>query len=89
MVINSESLQGFSASINESKTMYFSTGKVECRDARIQCTIDSYSIWGTIEVVFTIDQVVVGNRDTRGVRVVCLLFQDYAFGSTVVPVCLG
>ena len=69
MVVNSESLQGFSASINESKTMDFSTGKIECRDARIQCTIDSYSIWGAIEVVFTIDQVVVGDRDTSRRRV--------------------
>ncbi len=57
--------------------MYFPTGKIELRDARIRCTTDSHSIWGTIKNHFAIDQVVVGDRYARGYRVVRLLFLDY------------
>ncbi len=70
VIVDSESLQGFRARVNESKTMYFSAGEIERRDARILGTIDAHSLWGTIEDHFTVDQVVVGDGYTTGHRVI-------------------
>ena len=59
MIINRKSLQGFCARIYESKTMDFSTSKIEGRNARIRCTTDSQSFGRTVEDHFTVDEIIV------------------------------
>ena len=90
MIVDRETLQCLSASIDKPKTMHLTTCEIERRNSGIRNAPDSSHrvyLKATVEIVFSIDQIVVWFWYSRWViRGRSLLCCHDTFGGVVIPI---
>lgn len=90
VVVDREALQCLSASIDEPKTMDLTTCEIERRNSGVRNAPDSsrrVCLKATVEIVFSVDQVVIWDWYSRWeIRVRSLLFCHDTFGGVVIPI---